>query len=79
MCCVCFRSCVKEWKELGGKKETAATDYRRLPFDHCALTFRPWSTPVCDAQGNIFELMAIIPHLQQHKSNPITGAPPPPA
>jgi len=49
----------KEWKELGGHKQ-ASTDptEQRLPFDHCALTFTPWTTPVCDRDGNVFDLMS---------------------
>jgi peptidyl-prolyl cis-trans isomerase-like protein 2 len=51
----------KEWKELGGKKEHKEEASRRLPFDHCALTFTPWTTPVCDPHGNVFELMSAQP------------------
>ena len=49
----------KEWKELGGFKQ-ASNDptEQRVPFDHCALTFTPWTTPVCDRDGNIFDLMS---------------------
>jgi len=53
----------KEWKELGGHKRTANNpNEQRLPFDHCALTFTPWTTPVCDRDGNIFDLMSVTPH-----------------
>ena len=53
----------KEWKELGGYKQigTDPTE-QRLPFDHCALTFTPWTTPVCDRDGNIFDLMSATQH-----------------
>ena len=47
----------------GGKRERAATDYRRLPFDHCALSFAPFDTPVATPEGHVFDLVNILPHL----------------
>ena len=66
----------KEWKEIGGKKQAAATDYRRLPFDHCALTLLPFTTPVCDQHGNIFDLMS-APITSPHLTPPSTPLLPP--
>ncbi|KZT75138.1 cyclophilin-like protein [Daedalea quercina L-15889] len=50
------------------------------PFDCCALSFQPFTHPVCarnaDGTGNVFDLVNIIPWLKQHDNkNPTTQAP----
>lgn len=49
----------------------------RTPFDCCALSFQPFSHPVCarnnDGSGHVFDLVNIIPWLKQHdNTHPIT-------
>lgn len=39
----------------------------------CALTLKPVETPVCTPEGIVFELLAIIPWLKEHGTNPVTG------
>ncbi|KIM75366.1 hypothetical protein PILCRDRAFT_827277 [Piloderma croceum F 1598] len=56
----------------------------RTPFDCCALSFQPFSHPVCtrnpDGSGFVFDLVNIIPWLKQHdNTNPITKEPLKPA
>lgn len=45
----------------------------KLPFDHCALTLKPFETPVCTTDGTVYELLAIIPFIRQHGTDPMTG------
>ncbi|GAA6058986.1 hypothetical protein JCM10212_001696 [Sporobolomyces blumeae] len=45
----------------------------KLPFDCCALTLKPFETPVATSGGTIYELLAIIPFLKQHGTDPMTG------
>ena len=52
-----------------------STVTRPLPFDCCALTLTPYTTPVCTPNGIIFDNTAIIPHLMKHKSDLVTGKP----
>nr|CCA16856.1 peptidylprolyl isomerase putative [Albugo laibachii Nc14] len=59
----------------GGKKSEQRRAYKRLPFDHCAITLRPFQTPVCTREGHLFDLEAIVPYLQSHETNPVTGEP----
>ena len=62
----------KEWStEFGGRTAATAAHTQtntsltatghekteKLPFDSCALSLQPWQTPVCDKDGNIFELL----------------------
>ncbi|GLB36038.1 putative cyclophilin type peptidyl-prolyl cis-trans isomerase/CLD [Lyophyllum shimeji] len=52
----------------------------RTPFDCCALTFQPFTHPVCarnkDGTGHVFDLVNIIPWLKQHNNtHPITKEP----
>jgi len=54
------------------------------PFDCCALSFQPFTHPVCarnaDGTGLVFDLVNIIPWLKQHNNtNPITQEPLAPA
>ncbi|KAL0951346.1 hypothetical protein HGRIS_008050 [Hohenbuehelia grisea] len=52
----------------------------RTPFDCCALSYQPFTHPVCarnaDGTGHVFDLVNIIPWLKQHdNTNPITKEP----
>ncbi|KAL9188280.1 hypothetical protein ACHAXT_006658 [Thalassiosira profunda] len=51
-----------------GSAHSAAA--RPLPFDCCALTLTPYSTPVCTSDGIIFDNKSIMQHLMKHKSDP---------
>ncbi|EOX91689.1 Plant U-box 49 isoform 2 [Theobroma cacao] len=66
-----------EWAtEWGGaKSKENGTPFKRLPFYCCALTFTPFEAPVCTKDGNIFEIMNIIPYIRKYGKNPVTGAP----
>ncbi|KAJ8927440.1 hypothetical protein NQ314_020110 [Rhamnusium bicolor] len=69
-----------EWTTLyGGKKSGQLSkeeeNFKRLPFDHCCLSLQPFEIPVCDLDGNIFDLEALIPFLKKFKINPVTGKP----
>ncbi|TYZ57767.1 hypothetical protein PybrP1_003225 [[Pythium] brassicae (nom. inval.)] len=59
----------------GGKKTEIRRAYRRLPFNCCAITLSPFSNPVCTREGHLFDLEAVVPYVQQHQINPVTGKP----
>ncbi|KAF7964602.1 hypothetical protein HWV62_5083, partial [Athelia sp. TMB] len=66
------------------KKSEAPHPGTRTPFDCCALSFQPFTHPVCarnaDGSGLVFDLVNIIPWLKQHdNTNPITKEPLTPA
>mmetsp|Transcript_17214 Transcript_17214/g.35770 ORF Transcript_17214/g.35770 Transcript_17214/m.35770 type:complete len:417 (-) Transcript_17214:1785-3035(-) len=47
-----------------------------LPIDHCAIGMRPIETPVvAPDDGSVFELTNIVPYLEKHGKNPISGVP----
>ncbi|KAH9116213.1 hypothetical protein LEN26_012907, partial [Aphanomyces euteiches] len=50
----------------GGKKEEIKRVYRRLAFDCCAITLRPFKNPVCTREGHLFDIEAIIPYVKDH-------------
>ncbi|GAA5849200.1 hypothetical protein JCM8547_006476 [Rhodosporidiobolus lusitaniae] len=56
---------------IGAQKKHAVLS--KLPFDCCALTLKPFDTPVCTIDGTVYELMAIIPFLREHGTDPMTG------
>lgn len=64
-----------EWTTLYGGKRSGpeASDFRRLPFDHCCVSLQPFEHPYCDLDGNIFELQAIVDYIKKFKTNPVTG------
>ena len=67
-----------EWSTLyGGKRPKHLTqdqaEFKRLPFDHCALSLQPFENPYCDKDGNVFELVALLPFIKKYHCNPITG------
>ncbi|KAL9130778.1 MAG: hypothetical protein Q9217_001126 [Psora testacea] len=49
--------------------------FRRLPFNFCAVSLQPFTTPVCTADGTIFDLDNILSWLHKHGTNPVTGKP----
>ena len=49
------------------------TGFRRLPFDHCALSMQPFTTPYITRTGHVFEISAILPFLKKNGVNPVTG------
>ena len=77
-----------EWSHLfGGSQATASSQssgrvasFRRLPFNHCALTLTPFKTPVCTKEGIIFDkesIMKYIKDLQDRQlplKNPVTNS-----
>lgn len=67
-----------EWSQFyGGKKLESTEDehikFKRLPYDCCSITMKPFEIPYSDLDGNVFELSAIIDFLKTFKVNPITG------
>ena len=61
-----------EWKNFfGGKKDDLQSlkdlsDFRRLPFYCCCLSFQPFTFPYCSPDGTIFDLENIIPFLKKY-------------
>ncbi|CAG0918790.1 unnamed protein product [Notodromas monacha] len=71
-----------EWTTLyGGRSAVDALNearrraFRRLPYSYCCLTLNPFENPVCDNDGNVFELLEIVPFVKKFKKNPVTGKP----
>jgi len=64
-----------EWRDqYGGKKKTVSSSaLSELPFDCCALTLEPFSTPVIGRQGNVYEVSALLPYIKEHGTDPVTG------
>lgn len=68
-----------EWTTLyGGKRpgpleSSEDTTFRRLPYDHCCLSLKPFEHPYCDVQGHIFELEPLLEYVKRFKHNPVTG------
>ena len=58
-----------------GSNTNGSTVTRPLPFDCCALTLTPYTTPVCNSEGIIFDNAALMPHLMKYKTDPVTGKP----
>ncbi|KIK07418.1 hypothetical protein K443DRAFT_2292 [Laccaria amethystina LaAM-08-1] len=64
----------------GFKSNVQGGPVSTTPFDCCALSFQPFTHPVCarnsDGTGFVFDLVNIIPWLKQHNNtNPITKQP----
>eukprot|EP00736_Rhodelphis_marinus_P009782 Rmarinus@m.17936 len=67
-----------EWQtEWGGKKanQREAKAYKKLPFDCCGVSLRPFKTPVCTDEGDVFDKENILNYLIKYGKNPVTGKP----
>lgn len=63
-------------KRSGTSSDTSEdSTFRRLPFDHCCVSLQPFEHPYCDANGNVFELEAVLQYIKHLKHNPVTGKP----
>ncbi|EXJ55954.1 peptidyl-prolyl cis-trans isomerase-like 2 [Cladophialophora yegresii CBS 114405] len=49
--------------------------FKRLPFNFCALSLQPFTTPVCTIEGIIFDHENILRWLLKHDTNPTNGKP----
>mmetsp|Transcript_41476 Transcript_41476/g.99378 ORF Transcript_41476/g.99378 Transcript_41476/m.99378 type:complete len:611 (+) Transcript_41476:104-1936(+) len=58
----------------GGLTGSVGTVQKRLPFDCCALTLVPFTTPVCTTTSHvIFDNAALMEFVLKHKRDPVTG------
>ena len=58
-----------------GRKGGKGLSIDALPFDCCALSLRPFETPVCAPDGTVFDILSIVPFLRKHGKHPISGVP----
>ena len=65
-----------EWQaDWGGKKLALHLPWKTLPYNCCAISFRPFETPMCTKDGSVFDLINIVPYLKKFKRHPVTGDP----
>lgn len=71
-----------EWKQEGGghkgRLQGAKSDFRRLPFNCCAISFKPVeedSSVVCTSDGTVMDIVNAVPYIQKHKRHPGSGEP----
>ena len=48
-------------------------NFKRLPFNFCAVSLQPFEHPVCTIEGAIFDLTNILPWIKKHGTNPVNG------
>ncbi|KAJ2686556.1 cyclophilin peptidyl-prolyl cis-trans isomerase Cyp8 [Coemansia spiralis] len=54
---------------IQGKKETTES----LAFDCCMLSLRPFTKPMCTADGYVFDADVITAYVNEHHKHPFTG------
>lgn len=57
------------------KSKAPDSTFKRLPFNFCAVSLQPFKTPVCTAEGTIFDVDNILSWLLKHGTNPVDGKP----
>lgn len=57
------------------KAKVGGANFKKLPFNFCALSLTPFRTPVCTASGTIFDYENILEWLKKHGTNPVDGSP----
>ncbi|KAJ9475316.1 Peptidyl-prolyl cis-trans isomerase B [Pseudozyma hubeiensis] len=59
--------------KIGGLEQES---FHPVSYDCCAISFQPWSNPVCSPDcGIAFELTNLVPFLRKFRTHPITGKP----
>lgn len=64
-----------EWKELGGYKDKKHLPFNRLPFHCCAITFTPFTDPVCTDDGTVYDIVNAVPYVRKFHRHPVKGTP----
>lgn len=71
-----------EWKEAGGGKSLDTSQgktFKRLPFNCCAITFKPidikHSNAVVTDDGTVMDITNAVPYIQKFKKHPVLGTP----
>lgn len=68
-----------EWREEGGghkgRLQGARADFRRLPYNCCAITFKPVEDAVVTDDGTVMDITNAVPYIQKFHSHPTTGEP----
>lgn len=66
-----------EWRDEGGghkgRLQGAKADFRRLPFNCCAITFKPVEDAVCTDDGTVMDIINAVPYVQKFRKHPVTG------
>ncbi|KAJ4305673.1 cyclophilin peptidyl-prolyl cis-trans isomerase Cyp8 [Kalmusia sp. IMI 367209] len=53
-----------------------SSNFKRLPYNYCAVSLQPFTDPVCTPSGTIFDLTHILTWLTKHPdTSPIDGGP----
>ena len=68
-----------EWRNEGGghvgRLHGAGANFKRLPFNCCAISFQPFEDPVCAPDGTTMDIINAVPYITKHKKHPVTGQP----
>ena len=57
-------------------RESERSMFQPLQFDHCALSLQRFENPVLSNVSHyVFDITNLVPFVQQHKQDPITGEP----
>eukprot|EP01132_Coremiostelium_polycephalum_P002901 gene2901-3612_t len=66
---------MSEWvNEFGGKKEGEKRSIvKPLPFNCCSLTLQPFEDPMSTEDGNLYDMLNIIPFIKKYGKDPVTG------
>eukprot|EP00889_Picochlorum_renovo_P006456 jgi/Picre1/33486/NNA_008810.t1 len=68
-----------EWKDEGGghkgRLQGAKATFRRLPFNCCAISFKPVEDAVCTDDGTVMDIVNAVPYVQRFWKHPRTGEP----
>ena len=57
------------------KAREADTTFKRLPFNFCSISLQPFQSPVCTSEGTVFDVENILPWLEKHGTDPVSGKP----
>eukprot|EP00658_Telonema_sp_P-2_P046991 TRINITY_DN3541_c0_g1_i2.p1 TRINITY_DN3541_c0_g1~~TRINITY_DN3541_c0_g1_i2.p1 ORF type:complete len:577 (-),score=176.64 TRINITY_DN3541_c0_g1_i2:373-2103(-) len=69
-----FLTATEHQRDRGGFKPAKNNRaFKKLPFSCCAISLAPFEDPVCDPQGNVFDIVNLVPFMQKYKRNPVTG------
>jgi peptidyl-prolyl cis-trans isomerase-like protein 2 len=60
----------EDWE---GKKDRKKIPFVKLPFYCCGLSLTPFENAVCTVEGNVFDIVYIMPFIKKFHRCPITG------
>lgn len=58
-----------------GRRSKKKMPFEQLPFYCCGLSLAPFENPVCTTDGEVFDIVYVMPFIKKYQRSPVSGKP----